>query len=129
MALDFDPDVIGLSCQPFRVSWQRDGEDCSHTPDIGGHWARLSVGRLGVPAGRGNGSNAGIELALAGWLPPSPVHGRWPGRQPAAGVPGPFSADGWGQAGRRPDRGAAVLYHLLWTHVLAADLDSAPLSA
>jgi hypothetical protein len=25
MALDFDPDVIGLSSQPFRLSWERDG--------------------------------------------------------------------------------------------------------
>ena len=41
MALDFDPDVVGLSSQPFRLSWEQDGENWSHTPD---YFARLRDG-------------------------------------------------------------------------------------
>jgi hypothetical protein len=41
MALDFDPDVTGLSSQPFQLSWQQDAEDCSHTPD---YFVRLRDG-------------------------------------------------------------------------------------
>jgi hypothetical protein len=41
MALDFDPDVVGLSSQPFRLSWEQGGKDRAHTPD---YFARLRDG-------------------------------------------------------------------------------------
>lgn len=41
MAMDFDPDVVGLSSQPFTLSWEQNGEDRSHTPD---YFARLRDG-------------------------------------------------------------------------------------
>lgn len=41
MALDFDPDVVGLSSQPFRLSWQENGKCRSHTPN---YFVRLRDG-------------------------------------------------------------------------------------
>ena len=41
MALDFDPDVVGLSSQPFRLSWQAGGKTRSHIPD---YFVRLRDG-------------------------------------------------------------------------------------
>jgi hypothetical protein len=41
MALDFDPAVIALASQPFRLVWADGDRDREHTPD---HFARLSDG-------------------------------------------------------------------------------------
>jgi hypothetical protein len=157
MALDFDPDVVGLSCQPFRLSWQRDGEDCSHTPD---YFARLRDGTgLVIDVRDDDRINPKDAEALAAtgracqsigwefrrveameamrasnlrWLagyrhPRCKDAGRAGSLRQAFREPLPLM-DGARRVGD-PIAVLPVLYHLLWTHVLAADLDSAPLSA
>lgn len=42
MTLDFDPQVVGVSAQPFRLLWREDRKDRSHVPDF---FAKLSDGR------------------------------------------------------------------------------------
>jgi hypothetical protein len=44
MLLDFDPDVVGVSSQPFRLHWYDEGtgKDRQHTPD---YFVRLANGR------------------------------------------------------------------------------------
>ncbi len=42
MTLDFDPQVVGVSAQPFRLLYRRDKKDRSHVPD---YFAKLSDGR------------------------------------------------------------------------------------
>jgi hypothetical protein len=45
MALDFDPAVIALSSQPFRLAWAHEDRDCRHTPDyFPDYFARLEDG-------------------------------------------------------------------------------------
>lgn len=62
MALDFDPDVIGLSSQPFKLLWEQNGEDRSHTPDF---FARLRDG-TGVVINVRSGDQAKPEDAGTG---------------------------------------------------------------
>ena len=157
MALDFDPDVLGLSSQPFRLSWEQGGEERSHTPD---YFARLRDGtglvidvrdddqiqaedaEAFAATARACGS-VGWEFRRARALDAvRTANLRW-----LAGYRHPRCLDtGRSDALRRTFReplplleGAArvgdpiavlpTLYHLLWTHVLVADLDSAPLAA
>jgi hypothetical protein len=53
MAMDFGRDVVGLSSQPFTLTWVDQGGRVSHTPD---YFARLADGTARVvdvrPAGR-----------------------------------------------------------------------------
>jgi hypothetical protein len=156
MALDFDPDVAGVSSQPFRLSWEQDGKKRGHTPD---YFARLrdgtgvvidvraddriepgdaeafaateracsSVGwefrRVGVP-----GAVRAANLRwLAGYRHPRCLDPGRAGRvRQEFGEPRPLM-DGARQAGD-PIAVLPVLYHLLWAHVLEADLDTALLS-
>jgi len=74
MLLDFDPDVAGLSSQPFRLSWDAGGVRRRHVPDF---FARLSDGSGVVVDVRaddriGPRDTAAFEAAaraceLAGW--------------------------------------------------------------
>lgn len=41
MTLDFDPEVVAFSCQPFRLSWSADARTWRHVPDF---FARLADG-------------------------------------------------------------------------------------
>ncbi len=157
MALDFDPAVVGLSSQPFRLSWQDGGRTRSHTPD---YFARLrdgtgvvvdvraddriepedaaafaamaqaceSVGwqfrRVGaMPAAR----TANLRW-LAGYRHPRCLHaGRAADLQRVFAESLPL-LDGARRVGD-PIAVLPTLFHLLWSHVLKTDLDSAPLSA
>ena len=156
MALDFDPNVVGLSSQPFRLSWRRDGEDCSHTPD---YFVRLrdgtgvvidvrhddrinskdaeafvatgracqSVGWEFRPVEAMKAMRASNLRWLAGYRHPRCVDaGRASSLRQAFRDPLPL-LEGAKRVGD-PIAVLPVLYHLLWTHVLVADLDSAPLS-
>lgn len=157
MALDFDPDVVELSSQPFRLSWEQDGKDRSHTPD---YFARLRDGTGVVIDVRDDdriepedeevfaataracesvgwkfrqvGAMEAVRTANLRWL----AGYRHPRCMDAA------RADSLRQAFREPLQlleGARrvgdpiavlpTLYHLLWTHVLAVGLDATPLSA
>jgi len=42
MTLDFDPQVVGVSAQPFKLFYRRDRKDRSHVPD---YFAKLSDGQ------------------------------------------------------------------------------------
>lgn len=76
MMLDFDRDVVGLSSQPFTLSWRdRDGKATSHTPD---YFARRADGTAVVvdvrPADRVKPEDevkfqqtASVCAAVAGW--------------------------------------------------------------
>jgi hypothetical protein len=157
MALDFDPDVVGLSSQPFRLSWERDGEERSHTPD---YFARLRDGTGIVIDVRDDGQIEPDDAAaftataracesvgwqfrrvgaldairaanlrwLAGYRHPRCLDtGRADGLRRTFHEPLPL-LDGAMRVGD-PIAVLPTLYHLLWTHVLVADLDSAPLAA
>ena len=156
MALDFDSDVVGLSSQPFRLSWDQDGRGRVHTPD---YFARLRDGTGVVIDVRDDNriepedaeafaataqacASAGWEFRRVGameavraanlrWLagyrhPRCMDAGRAAGLRLAVGEPRPL-LDGARRAGD-PIAVLPVLYHLLWAHVLEAELDTALLS-
>lgn len=157
MALDFDPAVVGLASQPFRLAWSHGDRRREHTPD---YFARLVDGTGVVVDVRPRDlvDEAAAEVfaftaqvcEAVGWQfrhvgdldQPYRVNLRWLARYrhrrchraPAAdrlrevfAEPLPLFA-GAEMAG---DRLAVlpVLYHLIWRHELAADLMSAPLGA
>jgi hypothetical protein len=156
MALDFDSDVVGLSSQPFRLSWEQDGKGRVHTPD---YFARLRDGtgvvidvrddnriepedaeafaataRACASVGwefRRVGAMEAVRAANLRWLagyrhPRCMDAGRAAGLRHAFGEPRPL-LDGARRAGD-PIAVLPVLYHLLWAHVLEAELDTALLS-
>ena len=155
MALDFDPAVVALASQPFRLSWSDGERERGHTPD---YFARLLDGTGVVvdvrPEGLVDENTAEVFAFTArvceevGWQfrhvgdlhQPYRVNLRWLSRYrhgrchraPVAdrlrevfAEPVPLLA-GAEQVG---DRLAVlpVLYHLLWRQDLAADLLTAPL--
>jgi hypothetical protein len=153
MALDFDPDVAGLSSQPFRLSWQQDGKRRAHTPD---YFARLRDGTGVVLDVRADdriepGDAEGFAVtaqacASVGWEfrrvgdigAVRAANLRWLSgyRYPAAWMPAGPPGSGRRSGSRAPLLDGArragdpvavlpVLYHLLWTHVLEAGLDDA----
>jgi rhodanese-related sulfurtransferase len=157
MLLDFDPDVVAVSSQPFCLRWAGQPGARRHVPDF---FARLADGsavvidvrpdelvgaddavvfaatqRACAAVGWGYRRVGVIDAVLAAnvrWL--SGFRHRRCGNGPAGGelvrrvAAGPaMVADLAGCAG---DRLAVLpaLYHLLWRGVLAADLTAAPLS-
>ncbi|HEU5418527.1 MAG TPA: TnsA-like heteromeric transposase endonuclease subunit [Streptosporangiaceae bacterium] len=157
MLLDFDPDVVAVSSQPFWLSWAGRPGARRHVPDF---FARLADGsamvidvrpdelvgaddaevfaatqRACAAVGWGYRRAGVVDAVLAAnvrWL--SGFRHRRCESAPAGGelvrrvAAGPVTvADLAGGAG---DRLAVlpVLYHLLWRGVLAADLAAAPLS-
>lgn len=157
MALDFDPDVVALSSQPFRLSWQDNGKTRSHTPD---YFVRLRDGTgvvvdvraddriesedaeafavtaracesVGWEFRRGGAMDA-VRTAnlrwLAGYRHPRCVHaGRAADLQGVFREPLPL-LNGAERVGD-PIAVLPTLFHLLWRHVLETDLDSTALSA
>jgi hypothetical protein len=157
MALDFDPAVVGLSSQPFRLSWQVNGKIRSHTPD---YFVRLRDGTGVVVDVRADDriepedaevfaataqacESVGWEFRrvgamdvvrtanlrwLAGYRHPRCLHAGW-----ASDLRRVFRDSVPLLAGARlvgdPIAVLPTLFHLLWRHVLEADLDSASLSA
>ncbi|MFH8379025.1 TnsA-like heteromeric transposase endonuclease subunit [Streptomyces cyaneofuscatus] len=155
MALDFDPAVVALASQPFRLTWTDGERERGHTPD---YFARLLDGTGVVvdvrPEGLVDEDTAEVFAFTArvceevGWQfrrvgdlhQPHRVNLRWLSRYrhsrchraPVAdrlrktfADPLPLLA-GAEQVG---DRLAVlpVLYHLLWQQELTADLATAPL--
>ena len=155
MALDFDPAVIALASQPFRLLWSDGQRGRGHTPD---YFARLADGTGVVvdvrPEGLVDEATAEVFAFTArvceavGWQfrqvgdldQPYRVNLRWLSRYrhgrcyraPVADRLREVFADplpllaGAEQVG---DRLAVlpVLYHLLWQQDLTADLVTAPL--
>ncbi|TKA04856.1 TnsA-like heteromeric transposase endonuclease subunit [Actinacidiphila oryziradicis] len=157
MALDFDPVVVALASQPFRLAWSDGDRDREHTPD---YFARLVDGTGVVvdvrPEDLVDEATAEVFAFTAkvceavGWQfrqvgdldQPYRVNLRWLARyrhlrcqsEPVAerlrevfAEPLPLFAG----AELVGDRLAVlpVLYHLLWRHELAADLSASPLGA
>jgi hypothetical protein len=157
MALDFDRTVVGLSSQPFRLSWQASGKARSHTPD---YFARLRDGTGVVVDVRADdriepqdmeafaataracksvgwqfrrvGAIDAVRAAnlrwLAGYRHPRCLHAsRAADLQRVFRGPVPL-LDGARRVGD-PIAVLPTLFHLLWRHALETDLDSTPLSA
>ncbi|MEV2211201.1 TnsA-like heteromeric transposase endonuclease subunit [Streptomyces sp. NPDC050997] len=108
MALDFDPAVVALASQPFRLAWVDGDRDRDHTPDYLGQPFRANLrwlARYRHPRCH--------RASLAALLREVFV-------EPQLLFAG---------ADRVGDRMAVlpVLYHLLWRHELTADLVSGPL--
>jgi hypothetical protein len=157
MMLDFDPDIVAFSAQPFWLVWSGEQGEREHAPDF---FARLADG-AGVVVDVRPDDQVSPEAAEAfevtatacrevGWEfrragRPSPVvaaNVRWLAgyRNPRCDRPDVAQAlvetfirpapllAGAAAAG---DRLAVlpVLYHLLWRHVLTTDLAAAPLSS
>ncbi|WP_133806051.1 TnsA-like heteromeric transposase endonuclease subunit [Kribbella caucasensis] len=156
MVLDFDPAVVGLSSQPFRLSWRRGGKTRIHTPD---YFARLRDGTGVVVDVRADDriepddaeafantaracESVGWEFRrlgkldevlasnlrwLAGYRHPRCLHlGRATDLQRVFQTPAPL-LEGTRLVGD-PIAVLPTLFHLMWVHVLQADLASAPLS-
>ncbi|MFE9513716.1 TnsA-like heteromeric transposase endonuclease subunit [Streptomyces sp. NPDC006643] len=155
MALDFDPAVVALASQPFRLAWMDGKRERGHTPD---YFARLLDG-TGVivdvrPENLVDKATAEVFAftsricEVAGWQfryvgdlhQPYRANLRWLARYrhgrchraPVADRLREFFADPLpllAGAERVGDRLAVlpVLYHLLWRHELTADLMTAPL--
>jgi hypothetical protein len=157
MLLDFDPDVVAVSSQPFCLTWAGQPRTRRHVPD---YFARLADGsavvidvrpdelvgaddaevfaatqRVCAAVGWGYRRVGGAGAVLAAnvrWL--SGFRHRRCGNAPAGSelvrrvAAGPVTLAGL--AGCAGDRLAVLpaLYHLLWRGVLAADLAAAPLS-
>ncbi|MFE7838650.1 TnsA-like heteromeric transposase endonuclease subunit [Streptomyces sp. NPDC057474] len=155
MALDFEPAVVALATQPFRLVWPDGDREREHTPD---YFARLADGTGGrrCPAagsGRPGGRRGfrvhradlrvGGQFRLVGDLShPLRVNLRWLARYRHPHCCRAPVADRLREvfceprlllagAERVGDRLAVllVLYHLLWQHELTADLVSAQLGA
>jgi hypothetical protein len=157
MALDFDPAVVALASQPFRLVWPDDERDREHTPD---YFARLADGTGVVVDVRPEGlvdeeaaeifaftpricESVGWQFRLAGDLgQPFRANLRWLARyryprchrtSVTNRLREVFGESQLLLAGaeRVGDRLAVlpVLYHLLWQHELTADLVSAPLGS
>jgi hypothetical protein len=158
MLLDFDPDVVAVSSQPFCLAWAGQPRARRHVPDF---FARLADGLAVVidvrPDELVGADDAEVfaatqrACAAVGWGyrrvgvvdPVLAANVRWLsgfrhprcGNGPAGGelvrrvAAGPVTVTDL--AGCAGDRLAVlpVLYHLLWRGVLAADLAVAPLSA
>jgi hypothetical protein len=157
MLLDFDPDVVALSSQPFCLRWADQPGARRHVPDF---FARLAdgsavvidvrpdelvgaddaevfaaTGRACAAVGWGYRRAGVVDAVLAAnvrWL--SGFRHRRCGNAAVGGelvrraAAGPVTVTDL--AGCAGDRVAVlpVLYHLLWRGVLAADLTAAPLS-
>jgi hypothetical protein len=157
MLLDFDPDVVAVSSQPFCLRWAGQPGARRHVPD---YFARLADGsavvidvrpdelvgaddaevfaatqRACAAVGWGYrrvGVAGAVLAANVRWL--SGFRHRRCGNAPAGGELVRRAAAGLvtvaDLAGCAGDRLAVLpaLYHLLWRGVLAADLAAAPLS-
>lgn len=152
MMLDFDREVVGLSSQPFTLTWRdRDGKASSHTPD---YFARLAGGAAVVvdvrPAARVKPADAvkfqvtaAVCAAVEGWsfrlvheLDPVLVanvtwlsgyrHPRHDHPQLGGLLREVFTGGEMLLAGAQkagdPIRCLPVLFHLLWRGDLSADV-------
>ena len=157
MLLDFDPDVVAVSSQPFCLTWAGQRGARRHVPDF---FARLADGSAvvidvrpdelvgeddaevfaatqracaAVGWGYRRVGVAGAVLAanvrwLSGFRHPRCLNTLAGSELVRRVAAGPVTVTGL--AGRAGDRLAVLpaLYHLLWRGVLAADLTAAPLS-
>ncbi|MFG2525619.1 TnsA-like heteromeric transposase endonuclease subunit [Streptomyces sp. NPDC048527] len=157
MALDFNPAVVAMASQPFRLAWMDGVRDREHTPD---YFARLADGTGVVVDVRPQNlvDEEAAEVfavtaricATVGWQfrqvgdldQPFRANLRWLARyrhprcyrtSVAGRLREVFTEPQLLLAGaeRVGDRLAVlpVLYHLLWQHELTADLIAAPLGA
>jgi hypothetical protein len=155
MMLDFDPQVVAFSSQPFWLSWTGAGKARRHAPD---YFARLADGTAMVVDVRADDQipardaevfemtaraceSVGWGYRRAGVLNPVLAanvrwlagyrHPRCLNRGQAARLRQVFACPAMLLAGARaagdPLGVLPVLYHLLWTGVLVTDLASAPL--
>lgn len=155
MALDFDPAVIALASQPFRLLWADGDRDREHTPD---YFARLSDGTGVVvdvrPESLVDEETAEVfaftarVCAAVGWRfrlvgdldQPFRANLRWLARYRHPRCHRTSVAEELREVFTEPQMlftGAdrvghrmgvlPVLYHLLWRHELTADLVSGPL--
>jgi hypothetical protein len=156
MMLDFDPQVVAFSSQPFWLSWPEAGKTRRHAPD---YFARLADGTGVVIDVRADDQipakdaevfeMTGRACASAGWDyrrvgvvdPVLAANVRWlagyrhlrcmnqsRGARLREVFAGPAPLLAGAQAAGDPVAVLPVLYHLLWTGVLVTDLVSAPLS-
>jgi hypothetical protein len=153
MMLDFDPNVVGFSSQPFWLSWAGQSGARRHAPD---YFARLADGTGVVIDVRADDripardaevfEMTGRLCASVGWdyrrcgtlAPVLAANVRWLAgyRHPRCGIPAVEAslraAFSYPAALLEGARAAGellavlpVAYHLLWTGTLAADLSSA----
>ncbi|WP_228566612.1 TnsA-like heteromeric transposase endonuclease subunit [Nocardia sp. SYP-A9097] len=151
VALDFDPDVIGVVSQPFWLVWRQDGnKQRRHAPDFlvrmtGSRWLVLDSRPAELIRDRDRAAFAAMSHACAavGWSyavwdrldPVLVANHRWLGgyRHPRCfdgSVAGelletftrPRPLMDGAEAVGDPLRTLPVLYHLLWRHWLVADL-------
>jgi hypothetical protein len=156
MLLDFDPEVVAFSSQPFWLSWPEAGRTRRHAPD---YFARLADGTGVVIDVRADDripaedaevfemtaracAAVGWDYQRAGLVDPVLAanvrwlagyrHPRCMNRERATRLREVFAIPAPLLAGARavgdPLAVLPVLYHLLWTGALTADLASVPLS-
>jgi hypothetical protein len=156
MMLDFDPQVVAFSSQPFWLSWHEDGRTRRHAPD---YFARMADGTAAVIDVRADDQIPARDAevfevtaracASVGWSyrragvadPVLAANVRWlagyrhprcldPARaarlRELFACPAPLLAGA--RAAGDPLAVLPVLYHLLWAGMLVTDLESGPLS-
>jgi len=156
MVLDFDADVVGFSSQPFRLSWEQDGRGRVHTPDYFARLrdgtgvvldvrddhriepedaeAFAATARACASVGwefRRVGAIEAVRAANLRWLggyrhPRCMDAGRAARLRRVFGEPCAL-LEGAQRAGD-PIAVLPTVFHLLWAHVLEADLGAAVLS-
>ncbi|WP_399934955.1 TnsA-like heteromeric transposase endonuclease subunit [Streptomyces kanamyceticus] len=147
LLIDFDPNMVGISSQPFSLHWRDDKRERSYAPDhfirrtdgaavvvgdvradervepegrrsVRGDASGLRSGRVAVRAAGDTEGGAVGERSVAVALPEPTLSARL-GRGPApGGLFNPGAADGGGGCGRGPAVDAAGVVHLLWLQVL-----------
>jgi len=152
MMLDFDPDVVGFSSQPFWLTWRQGGEEHRHAPD---YFARLADGTGTVVEVQADDSMESADAEALAAVERACRRVGWVFRRPG-GPDATLAANVRWLAGYRHTRcfqgsiasaltqvfaeptplmtGARlagdplavlpVLYHLLWKHSLAVELGS-----
>ena len=158
ISADFDPAVVAISVWPFTFQFRsRSGKLRDHTPDVllrfaGGNASLVDVRTTTSASERDNEAFAAAAALCegAGWsylrAAEQPVvraanlrwlagyrHGRNRDHVVAATIDsrlaeGPLCIDSLAAAVGEPIAVLPTIYHLLWTHEVVADVDTAPLS-
>jgi hypothetical protein len=115
MMLDFDPNVVAFSSQPFWLIWSQEDRERRHVPD---YYARLADGTGVVVDVRPDDQIGSADAETFATTERACCDVGWEFRR-TAGLGATLAANVRWLAGYRHPR---LLYHLLWRHALITEL-------